>query len=406
MEIRREVEFDRKKSQMIEQKGYLILDPLGNRQNTLITLAFDSKHNISVVLKEIHIQTDLQAQSAFNEIRILSSINSEYVAKYIDHFTFEKKIIFIVQEYVEGVDLFKRIKARGYQQLSEPDIQKIFIQILLGLQYLHSVNIIHGDVRLESIVLQQSNDEIKCKFVSLEFSRFDTENQIARQNLLYTSPETLKDGIMGYKSDLWQLGCLFYQLQMGVYPFYDEDEGQIQNLIKSGQFNDAPNVEFNEILKLLLHPLPEKRPECIEILNSFFEQRLEQRLDYRARRITKRNPISFDEDQIYQDQQQQNVINYNHRARINQPRPLNFQPLPINSPRPFNFQPQPFNQPLIQPHPLNQPQIISQQRLFNQRQRLNTQQSVGVMQQPIMFIPMFQIQRNCPFYVIDSTRRR
>ena len=73
---------------------------------------------------------------ALEEIQFLGQLNSQFIVKYVDSFI-EDSGIHIVMEYCEHGDLFKNLAKRNGFLLSENRIWKFFIQIALGVLYLH-----------------------------------------------------------------------------------------------------------------------------------------------------------------------------------------------------------------------------------------------------------------------------
>ncbi len=99
------------------------------------------------------------ALQAMEEISILGSLSSPYVVGYIDSFVSATKVN-IIMEFCENGDLqsyMNKKLSQGITQLTENTIWKIFIQICLGVNYLHSKNIIHRDLKSLNIFLCKDN---------------------------------------------------------------------------------------------------------------------------------------------------------------------------------------------------------------------------------------------------------
>jgi NIMA (never in mitosis gene a)-related kinase len=96
------------------------------------------------------------AFEALQEIEILSELDSHYVVGYYDSFI-DGSTINIIQEYCQHGDLNKYIRKQNGKNLIENFIWKVFIQLCLGVQYLHSKNIIHRDIKSLNIFLTKDN---------------------------------------------------------------------------------------------------------------------------------------------------------------------------------------------------------------------------------------------------------
>lgn len=130
---------------------------------------------------------------------ILKDISSDYFPKYIS----SDKNYFIL-EYVEGIDLYDTMITKKI------DYKPVFKEISLAIKYLHSNNIIHGDIKPENIII--SNNKIKI-------IDFDTASKLSNvnNNLLYgtdgfMSPEVYYNSHYSVKSDIFALGITFYNV--------------------------------------------------------------------------------------------------------------------------------------------------------------------------------------------------
>lgn len=91
------------------------------------------------------------------EIELLAELDSPYVVGYLDSFIEDTKIN-IIMEFCHNGDLNTYIKKQNNKLFTENFIWKIFIQICLGVQYLHSRNIIHRDLKSLNIFLNKDKD--------------------------------------------------------------------------------------------------------------------------------------------------------------------------------------------------------------------------------------------------------
>lgn len=89
----------------------------------------------------------------------MSKIHCQYVCKYYDSFV-HKDTINIIMEYCENGDLGKYLKTQMGRQLNEAKIWKFFIEMCLGLMYLHSNKILHRDIKTINMFLTKE-DKVK-----------------------------------------------------------------------------------------------------------------------------------------------------------------------------------------------------------------------------------------------------
>jgi len=90
------------------------------------------------------------------EIEMLAEVESPYIVGYYDSFI-QDTMINIIMEYCHNGDLESYIQRQNGKALSENIIWKMFIQICLGLYYLHQKNILHRDLKTLNIMLGKDN---------------------------------------------------------------------------------------------------------------------------------------------------------------------------------------------------------------------------------------------------------
>jgi len=128
-------------------------------------------------MKEIKISTMNQSdkESALNEIRLLASINSNYVEKYYEAFYDDKsKTLCIIMDIAEKGDIQQLIKEYKQKRgiIPEQDIWDIFINVTKGLRDLHKMKILHRDIKSANIFLHDKN---QAKIGDLNVSKIQRE---------------------------------------------------------------------------------------------------------------------------------------------------------------------------------------------------------------------------------------
>jgi NIMA (never in mitosis gene a)-related kinase len=85
-------------------------------------------------------------------VRILASVDHPHVVAYLDSFV-QSGILHIVMELCEDGDLHSMLHARAGTPLPEPDVWRLYGQSLAGLHHLHSLKILHRDIKSKNLFL-------------------------------------------------------------------------------------------------------------------------------------------------------------------------------------------------------------------------------------------------------------
>lgn len=128
-------------------------------------------------------------------------------------------------DFAEGGDLFELIKLCNKEKTLLPEVQvwRYLYQIAQGLKYLHDINVIHRDIKGANILL--TKDKSVAMLGDMNVSKVAKGKFLFTQTgtPYYASPEVWRDEPYDYKSDIWSLGCLIYELCALVPPFRGKD---------------------------------------------------------------------------------------------------------------------------------------------------------------------------------------
>ena len=275
-----------KSNNKITIKNYTIIERIGVGSYGRIYKV--KKDNKIYVLKEIPINKNAdneKVESVKNEAEILSSLNNKYIVKYIESFQMGQNI-YIVMEYCEKGDLCtymterqKKLKSNYY--FNEDFIWKLFIQISIGLYYIHSKKILHRDIKTLNIFLTK---ELNGKIGDLGVAKVleGTSHAITFIGTpYYVSPEMCQNKPYNEKSDIWALGCILYELITFCHPFTASNQAALFIKILHGNYTPLPEKTSKDLVnmvKFILQKNFNKRPSMKDIITSktfmFHAQRL------------------------------------------------------------------------------------------------------------------------------------
>ena len=131
-----------------------------------------------------------------------------------------------------NLKISKNIKAK--KKFSETEIWQIFKNIVLGLKAIHDKKILHRDLKSANIFL---NKKGIVKIGDMNVSKVITMGLLYTQTgtPYYASPEVWKDQPYDYKSDIWSLGCLIYELTHLKPPFRGSTMEEVYGKVIKGR---------------------------------------------------------------------------------------------------------------------------------------------------------------------------
>jgi len=215
---------------------YEILDSLGTGGFAAVYLARDQWINKLVALKIPHYQ-NYDLEHLLKEPRMLARLNHPNI---IAIYSAEKAegLFFIVMEYVEGESLEAMLDREKVLQYKEACHWTL--QMCEALQYAHSQQILHRDLRPANILISKSGVLKVGDFgVAALLEKMPYAKTIIGTPP-YMSPEHFK-GKAVYSSDVYSVGIIIYEMLTGTLPYYDINPAKIEQLILQGQAA-APRV--------------------------------------------------------------------------------------------------------------------------------------------------------------------
>uniref|UniRef100_A0A8C9P5Q3 non-specific serine/threonine protein kinase n=1 Tax=Spermophilus dauricus TaxID=99837 RepID=A0A8C9P5Q3_SPEDA len=225
------------------------------------------------VIKEISISrmSSKEREESRREVAVLANMKHPNIVQYRESFE-ENGSLYIVMDYCEGGDLFKRINAQKGILFQEDQILDWFVQICLALKHVHDRKILHRDIKSQNIFLTKDGTVQLGDFGIARVLNSTVE--LARTCIgtpYYLSPEICENKPYNNKSDIWALGCVLYEMCTLKHAF---EAGNMKNLVLkiiSGSFPPV-SLHYSYDLRSLLSQLFKRNPRDRPSVNSILEK--------------------------------------------------------------------------------------------------------------------------------------
>jgi serine/threonine protein kinase len=190
--------------------------------------------NICVAIKRANIDVSDDHNIYFEAI-LLSQINYKGLPKFYGFYK-DNNYYYIVMEYINGVNLVDYLN--NYKKIDGVKLKRFSKQLVETVKYLHTNNIVHRDIKLENIMIDESNNRLviidfgfggKITYNKDSMNIRDTNKLEQRFNnfcgsILYVAPEIWENKpYFGRPVDIWSLGVVIYTMSQGEFPYEDEN---------------------------------------------------------------------------------------------------------------------------------------------------------------------------------------
>ena len=283
-------------------KEYRFIKQIGKGATATVYEGINDKTNKVVAIKTIpsrKLEDHRSMENFKREISLLRSLQHENIIK-IEGIEKTVNNVYVILEYCNGGNLYEYkcyYQKKNKCELNELFVQKIIRQFIKGLEYMHTKNIIHRDVKLENIMLNFNkyknevkpgelfipvnydnvtlNDDFTVKIADLGFARNLEGAGVA--STICGTPITMAPDIMeagqpnkeksyNNKADLWSLGAITYELLIGRVPFYASSYNLLKEEINKGTYT------LPKKLKLSV--------EAISFINGLLQFEAKNRMDW------------------------------------------------------------------------------------------------------------------------------
>ena len=203
------------------------------------------------------------------EADILKVLVHPNIIRFRDIYTNKKMRLCIVMDFADAGDLFTKIEnAQGY--FSETEILDMFTQLCLAIKHIHDRKIIHRDLKSQNIFLNKLGI-IKLGDFGISEILNHTHDLLSSfvGTWYYLSPEIVKGHHYSFKTDIWSLGVILYEMCCLKLPFKAQNQFILQKKIQECKYSPIPSKYSSDLRRLIEEMLvvdPSQRPSISQIL--------------------------------------------------------------------------------------------------------------------------------------------
>lgn len=260
---------------------YEILRSIGSGSFGQVYLVLHQREQRQYVMKKIAqlaTMDEKQRESTEMEVKLLSGMRHPTIVAFRDSFVSGQGELCILMEYCDKGDLstyLQQNKKAGKAQ-DEGRLLEWFIHVILALHALHLKKILHRDLKTQNIFLtgHRSQQTLCAKLGDFGISTvLNSTTDLAMTQIgtpFYMSPELINNKPYSYKSDIWGLGCVLYEIINGHRAFDAQGLNALALKIIKGHYTPITSNCSNEtkaLIKSTLSKNPQHRPTLKEILH-------------------------------------------------------------------------------------------------------------------------------------------
>ena len=224
---------------------YRIIEEVGQGGMAVVYRAQDETLRREVAVKVLHPHLLAEAESRARlqrEARAVAKLNHDGILQIFDYSGDDAVSSYIVTEFIDGQTLKQFLDNR---KLPVPELAALIVlEVGDALAHAHSFGIIHRDVKPENVMVRKDGaiklmDFGVAQVVDLE--RMTVTGQILGSPA-YMAPEVLDGKTLDFRSDIFSLGVMLYQMATGVLPFAGKNPHEVLRHIAEGHFADPRTV--------------------------------------------------------------------------------------------------------------------------------------------------------------------